>query len=143
MDLKIPWKALSKQDASSPKRGAFSLKQIAFLVVVGVALVAGILLRQSRRRLSRSLSRSTDSPPHRWLFPRQNRPKRTIKSLPALKKPVSRSKHPGALAYLGEAAFSEASSATVTRCAAVPEQHALRHKQISLRHEPTPTHCDP
>src|SRR6187551_931422 len=47
MDLKIPWKALSKQDASSPKRGAFSLKQIAFLVVVGVALVAGILLRFS------------------------------------------------------------------------------------------------
>src|SRR6188472_4238754 len=47
MDLKIPWKALSKQEASSPKRGAFSLKQIAFLVVVGVALVAGILLRFS------------------------------------------------------------------------------------------------
>jgi len=47
MDLKIPWKALSKQDASSPKRGTFSLKQIAFLVVVGVALVAGILLRFS------------------------------------------------------------------------------------------------
>src|SRR4029079_17332829 len=47
MDLKIPWKALSKQDASSPKRGALSLKQIAFLVVVGVALVAGSLLRFS------------------------------------------------------------------------------------------------
>jgi hypothetical protein len=55
MDVKIPWKALSKQDASSPKRGAFSLKwgafslkQIVFLVVVGVALVAGILLRSGQ-----------------------------------------------------------------------------------------------
>src|SRR5262245_44925906 len=69
----------------------------------------------SRRRLSRSLSRSTDSLPHRRLFPRQNRPRRTIKSLPALKKPPSRSKHPDALAYLEEAAFSEAASATVTK----------------------------
>jgi hypothetical protein len=45
MDLKVPWKSLSKQDASSSKWGAFSLKQIAFFAVVGVALVAGILLR--------------------------------------------------------------------------------------------------
>ena len=52
MDLKIPWKALSKQDAPtskwgafSSKWGAFSVKQIAFFAVVGLAVVAGIVLR--------------------------------------------------------------------------------------------------
>jgi hypothetical protein len=44
MDLKVPWKALSKQGASSSKWGAFSVKQIAFFVVVGLALVVGIVL---------------------------------------------------------------------------------------------------
>jgi hypothetical protein len=45
MDLKIPWKALSKQDAPTSKWGAFSLKQIAFFAVVGLAVIAGIVLR--------------------------------------------------------------------------------------------------
>jgi len=45
MDLKVPWKALSKQGEPSSKWGAFSAKQIAFFAVVGVAVVAGILLR--------------------------------------------------------------------------------------------------
>jgi len=52
MDLKIPWKALSKQDAPtskwgafSSKWGAFSVKQIAFFAVVGLAVIAGIVLR--------------------------------------------------------------------------------------------------
>jgi hypothetical protein len=46
MDLKIPWKALSKQDApTSSKWGAFSVKQIAFFAVVGLAVIAGIVLR--------------------------------------------------------------------------------------------------
>src|SRR5262245_17965070 len=48
MDLKIPWKALSKQDASSPKRSAFSLKQVAFFVVVGLVLAVGIVLRSGQ-----------------------------------------------------------------------------------------------
>jgi hypothetical protein len=48
MDMKIPWKSLSKQDASSSKWGAFSSKQIAFFAIVGLALVAGILLRASQ-----------------------------------------------------------------------------------------------
>src|SRR5262245_35499973 len=45
MDLKIPWKALSKQDAPTSKWGAFSLKQIAFFAIVGLAVIAGIVLR--------------------------------------------------------------------------------------------------
>lgn len=48
MDLKVPWKALSKQGASSSKRVAFSSKRVAFFVVVGVALVGGILLRSGQ-----------------------------------------------------------------------------------------------
>lgn len=48
MDLKIPWKALSQGSASSSKWGAFSSKQIAFFVIVGVALVAGIVLRSGQ-----------------------------------------------------------------------------------------------
>jgi hypothetical protein len=52
MDLKIPWKALSKEGEASSKRdgfsskwGAFSVKQIAFFAIIGLALVAGIVLR--------------------------------------------------------------------------------------------------
>lgn len=45
MDLKVPWKALSKQDTPSSKWGAFSAKQIAFFAVVGLTLVVGIVLR--------------------------------------------------------------------------------------------------
>lgn len=45
MDLKVPWKALSKQDTPSSKGRAFSAKQIAFFAVVGVTLVVGIVLR--------------------------------------------------------------------------------------------------
>jgi hypothetical protein len=48
MDLKVPWKSLSKQDASSSKWGAFSSKQVAFFAIVGLALVAGIVLRASQ-----------------------------------------------------------------------------------------------
>jgi hypothetical protein len=48
MDLKVPWKALSKQGAPSSKWGAFSVKQIAFFVVVGLALVVGIVLRSGQ-----------------------------------------------------------------------------------------------
>src|SRR5262252_8046922 len=47
MDLRIPWKVLSKEGASSSTQSAFSLKRIAFLVIVGLALVAGIVLRSS------------------------------------------------------------------------------------------------
>jgi hypothetical protein len=45
MDLKVPWKALSKQGEPSSKWGALSAKQIVFFAVVGAAVVAGILLR--------------------------------------------------------------------------------------------------
>ena len=48
MDLQVPWKALSKQGAPSSKWGVFSAKQIAFFVVVGLALVAGIVLRSGQ-----------------------------------------------------------------------------------------------
>jgi hypothetical protein len=48
MDLKVPWKALSKQGAPSSKWGVFSAKQIAFFVIVGLALVAGIVLRSGQ-----------------------------------------------------------------------------------------------
>ena len=48
MDFKVPWKALSKQGAPSSKWGVFSAKQIAFFVVVGLALVAGIVLRSGQ-----------------------------------------------------------------------------------------------
>ena len=47
MDLRIPWKVLSKEGASSSTRSAFSSKRIAFLVIVGLALIAGIVLRSS------------------------------------------------------------------------------------------------
>src|SRR5262249_37259800 len=47
MDLRIPWKVLSKEDASSSTRSAFSSKRIAFLVIAGLALIAGIVLRSS------------------------------------------------------------------------------------------------
>src|SRR5262249_21714508 len=40
MDLRIPWKVLSKEGASPSKR-------IAFLAIAGLALVAGIVLRSS------------------------------------------------------------------------------------------------
>src|SRR5215831_11998099 len=48
MDLKVPWKALSKQGAPSSKWGLFSAKQIAFFVIVGLVLVAGIVLRSGQ-----------------------------------------------------------------------------------------------
>jgi hypothetical protein len=48
MDLKVPWKALSKQGAPTSKWSAFSAKQIAFFVVVGLALVVGIVLRSGQ-----------------------------------------------------------------------------------------------
>jgi hypothetical protein len=48
MDLKVPWKALSKQAAPSSKWGVFSAKQIAFFVIVGLVLVAGIVLRSGQ-----------------------------------------------------------------------------------------------
>jgi hypothetical protein len=48
MDLKVPWKALSKQGAPTSKWSACSAKQIAFLVVVGLALVVGIVLRSGK-----------------------------------------------------------------------------------------------
>jgi hypothetical protein len=48
MDLKVPWKALSKQGAPSSKWGVFSAKQIAFFVIVGLVLVAGIVLRSGQ-----------------------------------------------------------------------------------------------
>jgi hypothetical protein len=47
MDLRIPWKVLSKEGASSSTRSAFSSKRIAFLVIAGLALIAGIVLRSS------------------------------------------------------------------------------------------------
>jgi hypothetical protein len=47
MDLRIPWKVLSKEGASSSARGAFPSKRIAFLVIAGLALVVGIVLRSS------------------------------------------------------------------------------------------------
>src|SRR5262249_4884977 len=47
MDLRIPWKVLSKEGASPSTRIAFSSKRIAFLVIAGLALVAGIVLRSS------------------------------------------------------------------------------------------------
>ena len=47
MDLRIPWKVLSKEGTSSSTRSAFSSKRIAFLVIAGLALVAGIVLRSS------------------------------------------------------------------------------------------------
>src|SRR5215472_5803864 len=47
MDLRIPWKVLSKEGASSSTRSPFSSKRIAFLVIAGLALVAGIVLRSS------------------------------------------------------------------------------------------------
>jgi len=47
MDLRIPWKVLSKEGASSSTRSAFSSKRIAFLVIAGLALIAGIVLRFS------------------------------------------------------------------------------------------------
>jgi hypothetical protein len=48
MDLKVPWKALSKQGAPSSKWAVFSAKQIAFFVIVGLVLVAGIVLRSGQ-----------------------------------------------------------------------------------------------
>src|SRR5215467_11032180 len=47
MDLRIPWKVLSKEGASPSRRIAFASKRIAFLVIAGLALVAGIVLRSS------------------------------------------------------------------------------------------------
>src|SRR5262249_6143854 len=47
MDLRIPWKVLSKEGAFSSTRSAFSSKRIAFLVIAGLALIAGIVLRSS------------------------------------------------------------------------------------------------
>src|SRR5262249_45071724 len=47
MDVRIPWKVLSKEGASPSTRIAFSSKRIAFLVIAGLALVAGIVLRSS------------------------------------------------------------------------------------------------
>jgi hypothetical protein len=47
MDLRIPWKVLSKEGASSSTRGAFYSKRIAFLVIAGLALVAGMALRSN------------------------------------------------------------------------------------------------
>src|SRR6516165_9677899 len=70
--------------------------------------------RPSRRHLSRSLSRPAENLlSHRPLLS-QKQPRRTVKSLPALKKPLSRCKPPSAQAYLAEVVCSEASSATVT-----------------------------
>src|SRR5215831_17687961 len=47
MNLRIPWKVLSKEGASPSTWIAFSSKRIAFLVIAGLALVAGIVLRSS------------------------------------------------------------------------------------------------
>ena len=48
MDLRVPWKALSEQGASSSKRVAYSSKRVAFFVLVGLILVVGILLRSGQ-----------------------------------------------------------------------------------------------
>src|SRR5262245_11815877 len=47
MDLRIPWKVLSKEGVSSSTRSASSSKRIAFLVIAGLALVVGIVSRSS------------------------------------------------------------------------------------------------
>ena len=54
MDLQVPWKALSKQGAPSSKWGVFSAKQIAFFVIVGLALVAVASRKRTRMRRLRS-----------------------------------------------------------------------------------------
>src|SRR5262249_50945713 len=73
--------------------------------------------RPSRRHLSRSLSRPAENLLSHRPHLSQKQPRRTVKSLPALKKLLSRCKPPSAQAhqaYLAEVVCSGASSATVT-----------------------------